>query len=325
MLGSALANMFLKIGDEVSVIDIVREEECWRLQEYGIESKIEYIWKGTQDLSASDLDDLDIVIDCAIGFPDRPFGTDSPRTAIASNINPTVGLLEALRHFRIKPTVIYPSSFNSLYGNKGVYDEATRLNPTTIYGWTKSAVEQLYKTYYFSFGVPVVITRVGSSYGEMMRTDELVARLLISGLKRNSFSLRSPLASRIWTYLGDVIGAYETIISKSRHFTNNSFIERLKEKNFVMNIAGNVGDQILTNMEVATMISELMGEDLSVLESAAYEPGEMIEGNPVNFLINADWTRDFLGWTPKYSLRQGLQNTLDWFANNMEKVGTWNL
>lgn len=132
----------------------------------------------------------DLVVDCAIGFPDRPFGTSSPKASINSNLGPAIGLLESHRKMSDPPPVICPGSFNSLYGNRCVYSESTSVNPTYIYGWTKAAVEQLYRTHHHSFGIPVIITRVGSSYGEMMRTDELVARIITANLQGREFSLR---------------------------------------------------------------------------------------------------------------------------------------
>ncbi|MEM0133643.1 MAG: hypothetical protein QXU18_00230 [Thermoplasmatales archaeon] len=61
-----------------------------------------------------------MVVDFAIGLPDRPFGTRSPRAAISANFDPAVGMLEDLRKLSDPPPVIYPSSFNSLYDNQGV-------------------------------------------------------------------------------------------------------------------------------------------------------------------------------------------------------------
>jgi nucleoside-diphosphate-sugar epimerase len=116
VLGSSLSELFLKLGDEVTVTDITRIKECWRLTEKGILDQVEYKWKSSQDISQEDLDAVDLVIDCAIGFPDRPFGNESPRTAIGANLEPAVGLLESLRKLTSPPPVIYQSSFNALYG-----------------------------------------------------------------------------------------------------------------------------------------------------------------------------------------------------------------
>lgn len=324
VLGSSLSEMLLKMGDEVIVTDITRVDECWRLIEKGILDQIEYKWKASQDLSYMDLKGIDLVIDCAIGFPDRPFGNESPRAAIKANTDPAVGLLECIRKLSEPPAIIYPSSFNALYGNHGSYDENTYVNPTSIYGWTKAAVEQLYRTYHYSFNIPIMITRVGSSYGEMMRTDELIAKLIISNLQSHEFSLRSPHSKRLWTYLGDVVGLYETIVKRSDYGHNADFLNIIETKNSVINVGGNLGDQILSNVEVCKLIGEVMDSDLQITLEDYYEPGEMIKDRPVEFTVDPSWSRKLLGRAPEYTLRDGFKRTAEWFTDRYNRVSLWN-
>lgn len=323
VLGSSLAKTFLRKGDEVKVIDIVRKEECWRLIESVAIGKVDYIWKSTSELSPRDLEGIDLVIDCAIGFPDRPFGTFSPKTTLSANIFPAMGILEAIRDLKEKPTIIYPSSFNALYGNSGVYDENTPPNPTTVYGWTKAAVEELYMAYHHSFGIPVIITRVGSSYGERMRTDELVARLISAGINRHRFPLKSPQSVRLWTYIGDVVDAYSSIINSCDYGNNNNFMEILKERHCVLNIAGNYGDEILTNIALANLVGEVTGFEDIVEPRADYEPGELVNKSPVKFGMSAKWTRNLINWTPKYTLMDGIGLTAKWFKNSLKEDPLW--
>ena len=324
VLGSSLSELFLKLGCEVVVTDIARIDECWRLIEKDIIDQVEYKWKASQDISENDIKGIDMVVDCAIGFPDRPFGNGSPRTTIDGNLVPAIGLLETLRKLPAPPLVIYPSSFNALYGTRGLYDESTHVNPTSIYGWTKAAVEQLYRTYHYSFGMPIIITRVGSSYGKMMRTDELIAKVIISNLQERKFSLRSPNSKRLWTYLEDVISLYEALVKRSDFGYNQDFLDKVASKDFTINVAGNAGDEIVTNVQIAKLIGEIMQSDLVVATDNYYEPGEMINGSPVEFTIDAEWSRGILGKSPKHSLRDGIRKTVEWFTETKGKVGVWN-
>lgn len=317
VLGSSLANFFLKSNNEVTLIDFVRKEECTRLKSFGILDQVDYIWKSSLDISVQDIEKIDMIFDCAIGFPDRPFGTDSPRSGIYGNLSPAIGLLEAVRHASNKPTLVYPSSFNALYGYSGTYNELTPTNPTSIYGWTKAAVETLYLTYYRSFGIPIIITRVGSSYGEMMRTDELVARLIMKGLRSEKFLLRSPKSKRLWTYIGDVIGAYSALVKQSDYGKSEQFLNELKELNLCLNIAGNLGDKVVNNEELSSIIGEITGFRDNILSSDKYEPGELLNGNPISFGFDAERTRKILKWKPTYSLNEGISKTTEWFRNNI--------
>ncbi len=320
VLGSALSNLFLGMGNDVTIIDIVRREECWRLKKLEILDKVEYLWKASQDTSKEDLRDVDLIIDCAIGFPDRPFGTSSPVFTVDANIGPALGLLQAVRELNEKPLIIYPSSFNALYGSSGIYNELTFANPTTLYGWTKSAVEQLYRTYYHSFDIPIIITRVGSGYGEMMRTDEIVAKLILSALKKEKFYLRSPHSKRLWTYMGDVVSAYESIAKITDYGHNLNVLKDLNSNFFNLNIAGNRDDEIVDNMQLADIISELIGSSLRIDLLKEYEPGELVNGSPINFRFDAKLTRSLLQWKPNFSLREGLEKTVNWFACNLAVV-----
>jgi CDP-glucose 4,6-dehydratase len=320
VLGSSLSNAFVSIGNTVTVTEIDRKEECWRLKELNILDRVKFLWKSSMDIEPVDLRGTDIVIDTAIGFPDRPFCTNSPRSAMEMNISPALGILEAVRKMDERPLMIYPSSFNSLYGSKETYDECSLPNPASIYGWTKSSAEQLFWTYKRSFGIPIVITRVGSGYGEMMRTDELVAKLIISCIDEEKFVLRSPESKRLWTYVGDVVNAYVQIANLCDNGSKSAIVKQLGSEGRVLNIAGNLFDEIVTNTKLAEIIYRLSGTEMEAVLSEEYEPGELINGKPIDFSFDAVWSRKILNWKPETSLADGLQRTIRWFSSRYREI-----
>ena len=105
VLGSTLCKLFLHMGHKVTVIDSCRKEEAWRLFEnLGL---ITYVWKSEHDITRTDLLTYDLVFDCAIGFADRPFGSESPQNTTLSNIIPSLTLLEKVRRLDKRPMIIY--------------------------------------------------------------------------------------------------------------------------------------------------------------------------------------------------------------------------
>lgn len=316
VLGSSLAREFLHKGSNVTVSEIVRKDESWRLAELNVLDEVKYLWKSSLDLRTEDLKGVDLVIDAAIGFPDRPFCIESPKSAMEMNIGPALGLLESVRHLDRKPLLIYPSSFNSLYGNSGSYTESTPSNPASIYGWTKASVEQLYWAYHRSYGVPIIITRVGSGFGEMMRTDELVAKLILSAIRRQRFVMKSPNSSRMWTYLKDVVNAYLRIAEICDYGRSLEFAETLDTKGEVINVAGNLSDKIVKNLELAEIIKGITGGYPEVVPSNEYEPGELLNDVPINFGFNGEASRTLLGWSPMFTLEEGLAKTFEWFSDH---------
>jgi len=308
VLGSTLANFFLERGIDVRGIDIQRINEAWRLK--GIRERIEYTWKSTWDIEKEDIRDSDLVVDCAIQFADRPMGTSSPTHTLSGNLYPSLNMLEACRKLNKedKPVLIYPSSFNSLYGNvPATLSEDTSLLPSSIYGWSKASAELLYKTYHKSFGIPSIVTRVGSAYGPKGRSDELIHKLIIYGLQDRDFYLYSPRAERLWTYVKDVLSFYDHLLDNLESNIGKT-----------LHCVGNKSDKTIENIELARMVKDLTDSNMEI-EKGEYEAGEIVDGEPISFDIDSSYTRRKLDWQPEYSLKEGLKETIKWFREKWKK------
>ncbi len=304
VLGSNLAKTLVSNGYKVSGNDVVRPEDAWRLKNMGVFDLIDYQWMSTEGLENVD---YDIIIDAGIAVPDRDFGNNNVWYTL-DNIRSAVSLLEKVRRSRTNPVIIYPSSFNSLYGyGKKTYRSNMLPNPTSIYGWSKGAVEQLYLTYHRMYGTKVIITRVGSAYGPYMRTTELIGKVIVYALRRSKFKLYSPESKRLWTYSGDVSDFYLQLIPRA-----NDWIGK------VIHCAGNKGMEIYRNYDLVVKIYKMLGLDEGYVERMVdYEPGELIDGKPVDFntKVEVDW------WKPRTTIEEGLKKTIEWFEVNLNTKG----
>jgi len=305
VLGSNLSWLLLRKGYQVTVMDIVRREEAWRLADLEVLGDVNYVWKNVADVTADDVKGYDLVIDCAIGYADRPMGISSPTSVMLGNLLPPLRLLEALRQADFKGYAIYPSSFNALYGHRtgAVFSEFTPPLPNNVYGWTKGAVELLYHSYRRQYGLRTLVTRVGSAFGPRGRSDELPHRLIIYGLLGRRFTLRSPYAKRVWTYAEDVIGFYDRLLERLDDVYESGV--------FTLHLVGNKGDEVTTNVELAKRVKKYV-PSLDWVEGE-YEPGE----RDVDFTYDSTLTRTLLKWSPQFSLDEGIERTVAWFKENL--------
>ena len=305
VIGSALCDRFAGSGYAVRGVDICRIDEAWRLA--GSRDRIEYRWKATNDLGRDDLAGIDAVIDCGLGVADRPFGGDSPSYTAASNVLPPLRLLEVASRMAPSeaPILVYPSSFNTLYGHPAGsrYTAGMQPLPSSLYGWSKAAVELLYASYHRSHGVRCVITRVGSGYGARMRSDEFPARLMLSALRGRAVTVRSPGAKRLWTYGEDVVEFYSRLVEVAGEYNGRT-----------LHCAGNADGRIVDNMELARMVRGISGRDMDI-EPGEYEPGEIVDGRPISFDIGGDAPL----WSPRFTLEEGMRRTLAWFKENLDR------
>lgn len=304
VVGSALTERFLRMGMSVSCMDVCRADEAWRLG--GVMDGITYLWKASNDIRREDLRGADVVVDAGLGVADRPLGNASPSHTVTANIYPPLHILDAISRMEPgkMPVMIYPSSFNTLYGHPpgSTYVPGMPPNPSSVYGWTKAAAELLCMTYYRAHGVPCVVTRVGSGYGARMRSDELPARLILNALRGRGTLLRSPQASRLWTYGEDIVDFYERLVGDAGRYVGQT-----------LHCAGNADNKIVTNMELARLVAEICGREDMEITPGPYEAGEMVDGKPISFRVDADSPL----WKPKFTLREGMERTMGWFRENM--------
>jgi len=307
-LGSHFAKLCLDRGDNVTIIDVVRFYEAWRLVELDVADKVEYIWKSSLDITSKDFETCDIILDCACQA-DRPLGTSSPRHTMQANLGGPLAILESVKRLDIQPLIIYPSSCVEFLGvpqEDQPITEETIPKPTNMYGWSKWVAEEMYLTHSRAFDSPCTIVRTGSCYAPMMRTDQAIAQFIIKSLKNENLYVKSPDATRTYTYAKDVLDFYELFLKK---FESDTYPFR----NLVISNGGNAEDRPFTTIEAARIIADLVGYD-NFIEPASYESGEYINGKPVyQWEAPSKIAKSLLGWEPKYTFEDGLKETIQWF------------
>jgi CDP-glucose 4,6-dehydratase len=234
----------------------------------------------------------------------------NPRSTFEANIRGTWNLLEACREIVSVKRIVVASS-DKAYGNavRLPYDESMPLLGRHPYDVSKSCADLIAQSYYLTYGLPVSITRAANFYGG----GDLNFNRIIPGTIRSVLNGTRPVLRsdgtmiRDYIYVRDVVAAYLLLA------------EAMDDKKF-WGQAYNVSLEMqLSVLEVTTKILEVMGR-------ADLQPIILNEANaeiPVQYLSAARARRE-LGWTPRFSLLEGLTETVDWyrnhFANNSASV-----
>jgi GDP-mannose 4,6-dehydratase len=86
----------------------------------------------------------------------------NPVAVLNNNISSTINILEAVRILKINP-IIHFSGTSEVYGQVKPEDvpikETHPLDPPNVYAISKLTQEKLMKSYYKSYGIPVILTR----------------------------------------------------------------------------------------------------------------------------------------------------------------------
>lgn len=301
LLGSWLAEVLVARG--ASVVALVRDSvPCSRLATAGVLGRVNVVHGALEDLSLIERSlgeyEVDTVFHLAaqtiVGIANR-----NPLSTFESNIRGTWNVLEAARRSPLVKAVVVASS-DKAYGDqeKLPYDETTPLEGRHPYDVSKSCADLISLAYAKSYGMNVCVTRCGNFYGGGdLNFNRIVPQTIRSVLRDERPVIRSngkPV--RDYFFIKDGVEAYLMLAEKMRS----------------LKIAGeafNFSNEIQVNvLELTKMILKLTGrEDLKprVLNQATNEI--------LHQYLSAKKARRVLGWRPRYTLEQGLRETIAWY------------
>lgn len=209
------------------------------------------------------------------------------------NVLGTQRLLEWAR--KNKPERFVYASSSSVYGNTGKLpmheDDLPR--PLSPYGVTKLAAEHLCNLYHQNFGLPVVSLRYFTVYGPGQRPDMAFHRFIKAVLAGSELTIYGTgEQTRDFTYVSDIIEA------------NLSAAKTEGIEGRVYNLGG--GSRISVN-GVLEILGRLSGQKVKV----KHEPVQA--GDPPHTYADTERARRELGFSPQFSVEQGLELMLESF------------
>jgi CDP-glucose 4,6-dehydratase len=223
----------------------------------------------------------------------------NPISTFESNIQGAWNMLEACRRSPGVKAIVMASS-DKAYGDQEVlpYSEETPLAGQHPYDVSKSCADLLAGAYAKSYGLPVVITRCGNFYGGGdLNWNRIVPGTIRSLFRRQAPVIRSDgLFIRDYFYVEDGAAAYMMLA------------EQLIQNPALRGHAFNFSNELqITVLYLVERISRLMDGAIApvVLNQATNEIRHQY--------LTAEKARRVLGWSPLFTLDQGLQATVEWY------------
>ena len=224
----------------------------------------------------------------------------SPLPTFEANVRGTYNLLEACRfHSSLVERVVVASS-DKAYGEAETlpYTEETPLNGRHPYDLSKSCADLIAISYAHTYKLPVTVARCGNIFGG----GDLNWSRIVPGTIRSVLHNQRPILRsdgkyvRDYVYVLDIAAAYMLLAERTadEHFRGHAF-------NFSP-------ERPMTVLDMTNTILTLMGrKDLEpvILNEAKAEIK--------NQYLNSDKAKRWLNWAPRYTLAQGLGETIEWY------------
>lgn len=205
------------------------------------------------------------------------------------NLTATHRLLEALKGSPTLHRMVYAST-SSVYGKYASGDESLPTRPSSPYGITKLAGEQLCRVYADEFGLPAVVLRYFSVYGPRQRPEMGYHLFIDAILHGKPITLTGDgLQVRGNTYIADCV---EATIRATDAMPGEVF-----------NLGGG---ELVTVVEVIRRLERLIGRPAIIDRHPARKGDQLATGADVSKLYR------HLGWKPNTPLDDGLARQVEW-------------
>ncbi|MFZ1902011.1 MAG: SDR family oxidoreductase [Methanoregula sp.] len=297
-IGSHIAEYLCRRDDEVIIFDDLFSGRPENIRDLLEEKNVTFV-----EGSVTDPDLLKKTFSGAYGIfheaaiASVPRSIKNPLATNEANITGTLNVLIAARECGVKKVVFASSS--SVYGDTPTLPkkEEMKPNPISPYAVSKLAGEYYCRVFSSVYNIPTVCLRYFNVFGPRQDPNSEYAAVIPRFILR-ILNNQPPVIygdgnqTRDFTYVADVVQA--NILGMDRNVEG------------VFNIA--YGSRISLN-ELAATLMELADVNLTPV----FEPPRT--GDVRHSLADICSARSLLGYTPKYTVTSGLQETLQWYQH----------
>jgi CDP-glucose 4,6-dehydratase len=228
----------------------------------------------------------------------------NPVSTLESNIQGTWNILEACRRSPAVRSIVVASS-DKAYGDQEIlpYSEDTPLAGRHPYDVSKSCTDLIAQMYGKTYGLPVAITRCGNFYGGGdLNWNRIVPGTIRSVLRGERPVIRSDGQSvRDYFYVEDGAEAYMLLA------------ERLAADGELRGVGFNFSNEI--QISVGDLVDKILKRmNFSMEPDIRNEASNEIRHQ----YLSAKRARSVLGWSPLFTLEEGLDRTIGWYRDFLQ-------
>ena len=225
------------------------------------------------------------------------YSIENPYIYYTTNVMGTLNLLELAKDFGVPKFVL--ASTSSLYAGQPMpFKEDLPVNqPISPYAASKKAAEVLCFTYHYLYGIDVTVLRYFTVYGPAGRPDMSIFRFIKWIMEDKPVQIYGDgTQGRDFTYVDDIA---------------EGTIKALKPLGYeIINLGG--GNRPVSLNDILDMV----GAELKKRVRVNY-------GNFLKVDLKSSWAdinkaQKLLGWSPNYSMNEGIRLTINWFLMNRD-------
>lgn len=242
-----------------------------------------------------------------------------PQAFIQTNIVGTFTLLETARIVWDGEGFDYPNCrfiqistdevYGSLTSDDGPFVETNRYMPNSPYAASKASADMLVRSYYKTYGLPVIVTNCSNNYGPYQYPEKLIPLMILNAITGKDLPVYGDgFQVRDWLHVEDHCAAIIEVLKAGRPGETYN-VGGLNEK---------------PNIEIVRTICSILDEIHPRPDGKSHQ--EQIThvtdrpGHDRRYAINCTKIQRDLAWSPRQSFDKGLRSTIQWYLANQDWV-----
>ncbi len=227
-----------------------------------------------------------------------PYSYHSPDSYVDTNVKGTLNVLQAARDYNIEQVIV--TSTSEVYGT-ALYvpiDEKHPKQGQSPYSASKIGADAMADSFYRSFNLPVTIVRPFNTFGPRQSARAVIPTIITQ-----------LLAGKTEIKLGALHPTRDLLFVKD---TANGFVEIAKSEKTIGHEINIATQQEISIQDLAQNLINIINPNAKIIsDDVRLRP----EKSEVERLLGAaDKIKSLTNWQPKYSLEEGLKQTIEWFG-----------
>jgi len=192
-------------------------------------------------------------------------------------------------------------------GETGLFTEETPYAPNSPYSASKASSDFIVRSYFHTYGLPVVTTNCSNNYGPNQHKEKLIPTIIRKAISGEPIPIYGDGKNvRDWLYVMDhCSGIYLALENGKLGETYNIGGRNERENLYIANV-------------ICELLDEMLPKNASHKEQITFVKDR--PGHDFRYAIDASKIENELGWKAKENFETGIQKTIAWYLVNKDRL-----
>ncbi|QQX77608.1 MULTISPECIES: dTDP-glucose 4,6-dehydratase [Aequorivita] len=192
-------------------------------------------------------------------------------------------------------------------GETGLFTEETPYAPNSPYSASKASSDFIVRSYFHTYGLPVVTTNCSNNYGPNQHKEKLIPTIIRKAISGEPIPIYGDGKNvRDWLYVMDhCSGIYLALEKGKLGETYNIGGRNERENLYIANV-------------ICELLDEMLPKKTSYKEQISFVKDR--PGHDFRYAIDASKIENELGWKAKENFETGIKKTILWYLENRDRL-----